>query len=233
MSRSQVLYHLQQVDLEMETLARRLKAIGVGLGDSAVVMRARQRAADAETRLHTCHGSTTDLDLEVHGLGQRIQTNEQRLYGGRVASPKELSSLQEDVVSLKRWLDKKEVELLEAMMAEEEAEASLAEARAARMQADEALQTEQAKLVAEQSQLQSKQQDLAEQRAFLVESAAKDDMADYERLRPRKDGRAVAALKGGVCQGCHMPPPLIQVQQAGAGAELVFCNNCGRVLHMV
>jgi predicted nucleic acid-binding Zn-ribbon protein len=29
-----------------------------------------------------------------------------------------------------------------------------------------------------------------------------------------------------------MSPPISQVQHARMGKELVFCNNCGRILHV-
>jgi hypothetical protein len=225
-----LLYDLQQTDLDLEAVARRLKEIAAGLGESVALQQARQQTTDGEAHLRQCHGRTKDLDLEVRGLSQRIEANEQKLYGGRVTNPKELSSLQEDTAALKRWCGKKEEELLEAMMAEEEAEAGLAGARTALVQVTEAWQAAQAQLLAEQSQLTDRQQGLLARRATQLESVPADDVAAYERLRPRKNGRAVAVVKGGICQGCHMPPPSTQVQQAGIGAELVFCNNCGRIL---
>jgi predicted nucleic acid-binding Zn-ribbon protein len=232
MSRSQLLYDLQRTDVELEGVARRLKEIAAGLGEDAVLKRARQQLADAEAHLHKCRTSAKDLDLEVRSLGQRIQAKEQKLYGGQVTNPKELSSLQDDTASLQRYRAKKEEAQLEAMLGEEEAEASLAMARAALTQATEGWQAQQAQLLAEQAQLQNQQQGLNEQRAFLVTAIPADDLATYDRLRTRKAGRAVAAVKNGVCQGCHMSPPLSQVQQAGAGPELVFCSNCGRILHV-
>jgi predicted nucleic acid-binding Zn-ribbon protein len=232
MSRTQVLHELQQTDLVLEAVARRLKEITASLGESDALRQARQQVADAETHLHACHARTKDLDLEVRSLGERVQTNEQRLYGGRVTNPKELSSLQDDAGSLKRWRDKKEEEQLEAMLAEEEAEARLAACRAAMAQTDEAWQAEQSRLLAEQTDLQARQREVGDQRALLAGSVSADDLAIYEQMRPRKGGRAVAPVKGGLCLGCRMTPPVNQVHQASAGLVLVFCNNCGRIMHV-
>ena len=233
MSRSHVLYALQQTDLELEAVVRRLAEIAAQLGESAELQQARQRVTGAEDHLHKCHGQTKDLDLEVRGVVQRIQTDEQRLYGGRVTNPKELASLQNDTASLKRWRGKKEEEQLEAMFAEEAAEASLSEARAALARTTDAWQTGQSDMLAEQSRLREEQQGLQARRALLIESAGASDVAIYDHLRPRKGGRAVAVVKSGLCQACRMTPPSSHLQQASVGAELVYCNNCGRIMHLM
>ncbi len=233
MSRTQMLYDLQQTDLELEEIAQRLEQIAVKLSEDSTLQRAQQRAAEAEAKLHACHAQTKDLDLEVRSLTQRIEAGEQKLYSGRVTNPKELASLQNDVAALKRWRDKKEESLLEAMEAEEEAEAQLAEARDTLTRVREEWQSTQAKLLAEKERLEERGRELQEYRRFLLSTLADTDLEVYDRLRARKGGRAVAGVKNGVCQGCHVAPPLHQVQQASLGSELIFCNNCGRILHIL
>lgn len=233
MSRSHVLYQLQLTDTELETIARRLAEIDASLGENAALRQARQAVAAAEADLHSSHARATDLDLEVRSLGERIQADEQKLYSGRVTSPKELASLQDDVASLKRWRTKKEEEQLEAMLAEESAQSRLAAAQAALTAAQAAWEASQADLLAEQQRLRTEQAELQHRRAALAEAAGAADLALYEGLRPRKGGRAVAVVRGGLCQACRMTPPSNQVQQAASGAELVFCNNCGRIMHVM
>jgi predicted nucleic acid-binding Zn-ribbon protein len=227
------LYELQQVDIEIESTSRRLKEIAVSLGESTELRRARKMVTEAEAFLAQCRATMQDLDLEVNGLSQKIEKNEQRLYSGRVTNPKELANLQEEVASLKRWREKKEEDLLEAMMATEEAEAALADAQAILTQVSESWRTNQGELADEQSRLQARLKKLGEQREALVAAVGPEDVASYERLRQRKGGRAVAAVEDGLCHGCRMNPPVSQVQHARSGNELVFCNNCGRILHVL
>ncbi|MGQ9501115.1 MAG: zinc ribbon domain-containing protein [Anaerolineae bacterium] len=233
MSRTQMLYDLQQTDWELEEIAQQLEQIAVKLSEDSALQRAQQRAAEAEAKLHVCHAQTQDLDLEVRSLTQRIEADEQRLYSGRVTNPKELTSLQNDVAALKRWREKKEESLLEAMEAEEEAEAQLAEARDLLTRITEEWQSMQARLLTEKEHLEGRRHELEEYRRFLLSTLADADLEVYERLRTRKGGRAVAGVKNGVCQGCHVAPPLHQIQRASLGSELIFCNNCGRILHVL
>jgi predicted nucleic acid-binding Zn-ribbon protein len=233
MSRTQPLYELQQVDLEIQSVSGRLKEIGATLGENAELKRARKMATDAEAELAKCRAEMHDLDLEVSSLSQKIETNESRLYSGRVTNPKELANLEEELASLKRWREKREEDLLEAMLATEEAEATLSDAQAILTQVSETWGAEQEDLADEQTTLQARLEELGERRRSLIAVVGSEDVATYERLRQRKAGRAVAAVKDGICEGCRMNPPSSQVQHARSGSELEFCNNCGRILHVL
>jgi len=233
MSRTQHLYELQQVDIEAGNVTLRLQDIAAQLGESAELKRARKMVADAQTALSKCRARMQDLDLDVASLAEKIKADEQRLYSGRVGNPKELTGLQEEVASLKRRRENKEEDLIEAMVAVEEAEAGLADAHAILTQVGETWKTGQGNLVDEQAGLQARLEQLAEQRTSLVVALGPEDLATYERLRQRKGGRAVVIIANSICQGCRMSPPTSQLQQAQMGRDLVFCNNCGRILHVV
>jgi hypothetical protein len=53
-------------------------------------------------------------------------------------------------------------------------------------------------------------------------------MHHYERARLRYGG-AVAAVRGRVCQGCHMALP--RSASPGSGEALTLCESCGRILY--
>jgi predicted nucleic acid-binding Zn-ribbon protein len=233
MSRTQALYELQQVDLETQSVSRRLKGISASLGESSDLRRARKMVTEAEAQLTGYRAQMQNLDLEVTGLSDKIETNEKRLYSGRVTNPKELENLQQELASLKRWREKREEDLLEAMVATEEAEAGLTDAQAILTQVNETWHVQQGELTAEQARLETRLEELVELKESLVEAVGSPDATTYESLRQRKAGRAVAAVKDGICEGCRMNPPSSQVQHARSGNELVFCNNCGRILHVL
>ncbi|MBC8252841.1 MAG: hypothetical protein H8E35_02280 [Ardenticatenia bacterium] len=233
MSRTGGLYDLQKTDDELQIVSRRLKEIAAALGESDQVTQTRKQATDAEEHLAKCRTQVRDLDLEVRGVSERIETNEQRLYAGRVTNPKELANLQEDAASLKRWREKKEEDLLEALVAEEDAENDLSGAQNNLGQIVARWEADQEDLVAEQSQLETQQEEILQQRGSLIASIDPEDIDTYQAVRQRKGGRAVVVVQDGLCEGCHMPPPSSQVQQAGTGETIVFCNNCGRILHLV
>jgi hypothetical protein len=57
------------------------------------------------------------------------------------------------------------------------------------------------------------------------------DLQVYERLRRSKGGVAVAAVRGGLCEGCHVDVPATVMRQARSGTEITTCPTCGRILY--
>ena len=53
----------------------------------------------------------------------------------------------------------------------------------------------------------------------------------YERLMKSKNGLAVAELKDGTCQGCHMKCIASTVAAVQSEKEVTRCENCGRILY--
>ena len=52
----------------------------------------------------------------------------------------------------------------------------------------------------------------------------------YRALRERRQATAVAVVERGLCQGCRISLPMSVVQKARAGAGLVQCVSCERIL---
>jgi predicted nucleic acid-binding Zn-ribbon protein len=52
----------------------------------------------------------------------------------------------------------------------------------------------------------------------------------YENLRLKRQGRAVARVERGTCQGCRIGLPTHLVQRVRTGAMLVQCPTCERIL---
>jgi predicted nucleic acid-binding Zn-ribbon protein len=52
----------------------------------------------------------------------------------------------------------------------------------------------------------------------------------YEGLRSTRQGRGVALMERGACQGCRITLPTHLVQRLRAGGQLVQCPSCERIL---
>jgi predicted nucleic acid-binding Zn-ribbon protein len=58
----------------------------------------------------------------------------------------------------------------------------------------------------------------------------KSMLAHYERLKDGRDGPGMAVVDGESCGGCGMVLRTQLINQALKGQELVFCDNCSRIL---
>ena len=54
----------------------------------------------------------------------------------------------------------------------------------------------------------------------------------YKRLRKGKNGLAVSTVNPvkHSCQGCHKRLPPQKVQEVRKNNDIIFCENCGRIL---
>jgi predicted nucleic acid-binding Zn-ribbon protein len=52
----------------------------------------------------------------------------------------------------------------------------------------------------------------------------------FERIIRNKMGRGIVAIKGGVCNGCHMILPIQFTNMVREGEDIVFCPYCSRIL---
>jgi len=232
MSRSADLYALQQIDHETDSRRARLAVVNESLGETDELRAAHQRLIQAQEMLSRWRTRQRDQELALQSLDQKRQASERRLYGGKIRNPKELSDLQEEVESLGRRRASIEDELLEIMLMVEEGEAEEREASESLSRIEGQWERDQADLQAEKEGLEKRLLELDELRRQRVASIAPADLNDYEHLRPRKRGVAVAILQGDECQGCMTTVSAARVKEARSEA-LAHCGTCGRILHVM
>lgn len=65
-------------------------------------------------------------------------------------------------------------------------------------------------------------------------NAADEDLLElYDKLFRGKAGRAIVALDGSHCSGCHMTLTPSTLRDARAGSTVVSCEQCGRILYAI
>jgi uncharacterized protein len=191
-----------------------------------------QLTAERQGSLATVQREQARLENEVDMVTRKAASEEDRAMSGRVTSPKELTSIQEELAALKRRQGTLEDELLERMERRETLERELAELAARR----EGVAAEHAKVgEARDAATAEIDRELAAERAAQAAVAAKVDQGLrtlYDQLRKRHDGVGAAALSGNTCQGCRVA--LSTVELAGLrklpADEVKRCENCRRIL---
>lgn len=229
MDRGEMLYRLQELDNERGAKRRRLEEIQAILEDDSTLQAAREAVEQAQERVHTWQAKQRDLELEIESLASKTSRSEDRLYGGKVSNPKELSDLQAEIASLKRRRQKLEETLLEAMIEREEAEdrRDEAETRLAEVKSRRSTQLEDLK--AERATLEQRIEEIDKRRESVVPRIDEKVLAEYERVRELKGGQAVAWIQNDVCSACGVTVPPSAEWELRQG-ELVHCDTCGRIL---
>ncbi len=229
----QQLHQLQLLDSEVDRIQHQLAEIAAKLGESTPLKQSRVAVETTDKTLRKFQAVIQDLNLELKSLTDKITHEEKTLYQGKAISAKQATNLQDEIASLKRRQKQREEALLEAMVEAEEAEKKLVQTRAELAALETNWQDEQAVLSQTQADLKTRLSQIQEQRPTMIKVIDPDDLEEYDDLRRRKAGRAVAVVKNGVCQGCSLVPSNRKLQEARTGTELVFCGTCGRILYVV
>jgi len=224
------LYQLQLLDSEWDGKTAQLAEVNDGLGETDELIQAREAVAETTVGVKQLRSRLRALELDVAAVSAKLKQNQERLYGGRVRNPKELSGLQEEAGALRRRGSELEDQQLELMIELEEHEAELAERQARLRQIEANWQEDQARLKAEKEQLEFRLAELEEERAEKRSPVGRAVLADYDDLRARGGGTAVARLKGGICQVCGVDVPVSMANAVERGAGVHYCPVCGRLL---
>jgi predicted nucleic acid-binding Zn-ribbon protein len=230
MSLARALYQLQLVDTERDQNSQRLAEIESSLGETRDVVQAREAVVDIRESLGKLQAQMRTLELEIAGLSAKLKVNQDRLYGGKVRSPKELSSLQDEAAALGRRRSELEDEQLELMIAIDEQEAESAERQARFRQIEDTWRADQETLQADKVRREERLAELDAQRADMRTRIGPADLALYDDLRNRRGGTGVALLKRGICQVCGVDVPTGVAMAVQRGEGMHFCPVCNRLL---
>lgn len=226
------LYRLQQADSRLQRLESELASLDDGSAARADAEQARGDEQAAREDLHANQGRLRDLELELQSMVGKAHKVEGELYGGRVSNPKELTALQEDLVSLGRQRQRLEDAMLGLMEDIETLLARVHDLEGQRETTDAALAAHLQELRLRNDALIIELETLRAQREHQAREIEEDLLRRYERLRERKAGVAVSAVVGGVCESCHFAIPEGRVDKARDGPDLYACDQCGRILYV-
>ncbi|MCR5699274.1 MAG: nucleic acid-binding protein [Treponemataceae bacterium] len=93
------------------------------------------------------------------------------------------------------------------------------------------LEQSKASLDNEVTQYQAKLTSLEKQEAELSEGIDSEIIFKFKRIVKSKHNKGIVAVKGNVCDGCHMILPAQFANDVHSGEKIVFCPYCSRILY--
>ncbi len=232
MSTSSLLFFIQEKDLALDARREELRQVLARLADESAITKAREDLEQASQELSRLEREQRGAEHEAEDLRAKVTALEEKMYSGRVTNSKELLSMQEEAQGLKARLRKLEDAVLDLMMQADAARSSVAQLQGTHKQTVKQREQEKAELLQRQATLEAEVSGLDAERQSLTAGVSPQALELYGRLRPVKQGRAVAKVEGGMCQGCRISLPSQHWQQARAGGALVQCTSCSRILYV-
>ncbi|MEZ4870119.1 MAG: C4-type zinc ribbon domain-containing protein [Caldilineaceae bacterium] len=226
------LYELQKIDITSLKVRRRLGELKSLLTESEALQSARSQAELLQQELQQWQVKQKNDDLEIQSLAGRIQETEKRLMSGQVRNPKELEALQSSLEALQRLRSEVETASVEALIKVEELTGEVTKANAKLQQVKKDWSTEQGELAAEDTKLKRAYLQLKKQRELTAAALDRTLLDQYEHLRQRKGGIALATLQNETCSACHVQVPTGVLSSVRSHPDtLIYCTSCGRLLY--
>ena len=232
MSDLQMLFRLQELDLQVEAQNTALLQTESALGETEELNAARAQVDSLRELLHDQELRLRELEWDADKLSGHMTVDEQKLYGGKVSNPKELAVLQRDLEQSRNQRSQIEENELQLMAGVEVTTADLQKAQEELAAVRAAWEERQRELAARQTEVSEKIESLRAARAQLGAIITGANISLYEKLRREKRGRAVSKIERSTCLGCRIALPMAVVQRVRSGREFVYCPSCGRLLYI-
>jgi predicted nucleic acid-binding Zn-ribbon protein len=186
----------------------------------------------ARTEVEDLTREQRKADTDVEQVKARLQRDQRRLDGGLVGSPKELESLQHEVISLERRIAELEDTELEVMEQLETAQARLDELQASVESTEVGLTTTLAGRDKAVDEIDDEATQARAERDLTARDLPAALLAAYDKLRAKLGGVGAAALLQKRCGGCRLEVNAAELAHIVAADpdEVLRCEECGRIL---
>ena len=219
--------HLTQLDHRLAQLPERAELAAVD--DQLAGLRAEVAAVEAEK--HVIDKDQTRIEDEIASIEDKIASADRQLYGGS-SDVKELQALQDEIAALRRRISGLEDQELELMEQVEPIDARLAALAVRRDELDQQAVALTAALAEAEADLDRERAGVVARRDELVGGIDPAALQEYDEVRARLGGVAVARLEHGSCGACHMKLSAVENDRILhlSPDEPVRCEDCGRFL---
>lgn len=229
----EALWELQQVDIALHQLQRRLTKLPEAETFAAAEDRLAQHKAavaasgkelsDAEATIDTIEHESEALTSKRHRLEQQLKI---------VTEVRQADALNHEIETLNAHRDELDDRELEAMEQQANAEQRLRELAADEDAVVAMKESAGADLALAKGTGAEEEADLTAKYAAARAVLSSEEVALYDAQRARHGGIGIAKLIGVKCDGCHLDLSRAEVDafKALPPEELVDCPQCGRVL---
>jgi len=222
---------LQDRDRRLMALAKELEKLP---RDEA---RAKAKLAGDEAAVKNAHQALLECELKVKKIeldAETRRTTVKRLKNQQFETRKneEFVALGHEIVRYEQELDALETRELEAMEEADQFRAALQAADAVLARTRTLVDEDLAMIARRHSKTAADRIEVQAEREKLVGHVPENLIPLYKRLMKSKDGLAIAPLRDGKCEGCHMKLIASTIMKAQTGKEITQCEDCGRILYM-
>ncbi len=225
-----VLFSLQQLDDRLAEMGRKKKEIPDHIRELEKALEERQQRVKAcRERIEEAARRQRELEGQLKENAEERKKKQRRLQ--EVKSNDEYKAILKEIEYTKEADSKVEDEILLLFEELERLEKELEAEQGAAKAQEEALRADKSRLEREIHEIEKEHRLLENERRKVCDELDAGVLADYERIRTRRAGLAVVAVKKEVCPGCHMYIPAQTINEVLQTGEIRHCPHCRRILY--
>ncbi|MBU0683201.1 MAG: C4-type zinc ribbon domain-containing protein [Candidatus Omnitrophota bacterium] len=225
------LIEVQKLDSEKFDLESQIEACPIKIEELDQLLELKKtHMLKSEEELKKLQVFKGEKETEMMAREEKIAKHKTDLY--LIKSNKEYSALQQEIKSIEADVSLLEEEIIDCFDKIEEAQKIKDTAKAVFETEEKKIKEEKKSIQENKDQLMVKVDELEAKRKGLISKVDPSVLARYERLSKKKGKSALAKLSGGFCGGCNMQLRPQVVNDVQIQKDLVFCENCARILYV-
>lgn len=214
--------HLKKVEIELAAIPGQLESSG---GDYLELARALK---EKETAVQQMTTERQSLEEALKRDTVLAQEREKRLFA--IKTQKEYQATLKEVAELKKDNKDKENRILALLESAEKISQEITQLKSQTADKEGAYRQVEAELKKKQEELTAQQLQITNRKPALLKELPSEVLKKYEFVK-RRYTNAVAVVKKGVCQGCHMNIPSQFYNEMLKAADLRHCPHCHRLIY--
>ncbi len=225
------LLEVQKVDREIARIRRDLDSL------PREQAQREKRLGDAKKNFDAKKAAYVEAELEIRRLEQQIKSSDEELKKlesrlNTVKNNAEYQAILFQIEAAKKERSEAETDALSRMESVEGLKTAQKDAQAAVAEEERVFTL----FLAEGQKLRVAREAEAAQvgagRAGLIAGIPKELLAKYEKLFASRDGLAVCAVEGNICQGCYTLVLVNDIAKLMGKSTVVQCGSCQRLLYL-
>ena len=226
----QLLVRLQVVDKVLFDLQAERDAIPGRLAEIGLEEeRLDANLAKAQTELDEVSKRRKEMETENENIRTRLRRAENRLMGSK--SQKEYRAANAEIDEGKDALKSNDDVLVDLMESQEALETQKNRAEGELEEFQATAKEERTKLESRAKATDKEIKRLTKDRTGLCDGIESRLMDQYNFIRPRRQGLALAGVSQGTCLICRMQLPPQQFNELQRGDKLMSCPSCSRIIY--
>ncbi len=221
----------QIMDSEIYDLTSRKETFPVRLKEMDDSLNAKMGGMQAaEENLKGLQVAKNDKENQMQAAEEKIQKHETDLY--QIKNNKEYSALKQEMESIRADISLLEEDIIKFLDDIDAGKTQLDEEKKIFEEEKASVEKEKGSINAEEKQLDEQLAQLASKRAELSAAVDPGILGKYQKILDKRGRVALAKISEEFCGACnmHLRPQIIN--EAELKQDLVFCENCTRMLYI-